>query len=131
MGRDIGQGGLAQGRLELVLDVHSHRQLEGSAAQRLLEQGQLPVGLCLGGGLEVAVHAHRDAQPGALGIVAGKVVVDVGFAGFSLFAVAHGPDHHAGDKAACLDLVPVNAALPFAHVKYCSGHSAPPLQYSK
>ena len=132
MGHNVGQGRLAQGLLQLVLNVHSHRQLERSAAQRLLEQGQLPVGLCLGGGLEVAIHAHRDVQALALGVVAGEIGVDVGLAGFALFAVAHGPDHHAGNKAACLDLVPVNAALPAGNVKYGSGHcSAPPLQYSK
>ncbi len=49
-------------------------------------------------------------------VVAGEIGVEVRLAGLVFRAVAQRPQHHTGDKAACLDLVPVDAALPAGNV---------------
>nr|DAO94470.1 MAG TPA: hypothetical protein [Bacteriophage sp.] len=112
----VGQRSLAQRLLHLVLDVHGHRHTQRFAGQSAFQQGQLLIRLCLVDGLKVAIHTHRDAQPCALGVVAGKLRVNVRLACLAVGAVAHGADHDAADLAGRLDLCPVNRALMAAHV---------------
>ena len=112
----VGQCGLAQRLLHLVLDVHGHRQLKAPAGEQFLEVGQLLVGLLLVDCLEVAIHAAGDAQPLAFCVVAGKLRVSVGGTGPARCAVAHGANHYAVHLAACLDLLPVDCALMPGHV---------------
>ena len=117
-----------QGAQAGVLHIDGKGQLEVLVRQRSTQGGQLLLRLPGRDGTGVVVAAHRDAQPGTLGVVAGEIGVEVGLAALA----AQHPQHHAVDFAAFLDLVPVNAALPAGNVKYGSGHcSAPPLQYSK
>ena len=64
VGHKVGELALAEGGLISVLNVHGDGELEVPAAQRGAEERQLPVGFGAGDGLEIAIHAHRDAQPG-------------------------------------------------------------------
>ena len=116
VGRQVGQRGLAQRLLRLVLNVHRHRQLKAPTGEQLLEVGQFLVGLLPIDCLEIAIHTAWDAQPLALGVVAGKLRVSVGRTGPARCAVAHGANHHAVHFSACLDLCPVDDALMAAHV---------------
>ena len=111
MSRQVGQCGLAQRLLHLVLNVHRHRQLKAPAGEQLLEIGQLLVGLLPVDCFKVAIHAAGDAQPLAFCVVAGKLRVSVGGAGPARCAVAHSADHDAVHLTACLDLCPVDDAL--------------------